>query len=149
MTLEQRISEDIKTAMLARDKQKLDALRAVKSAILLAKTQKGKATELDEAAEIKILKQLIKQRQDSATLYQAQHRDDLYREEKAQLDIIQTYLPQMLTDEEIETAVRQIVADNGFNSMKDMGKAMAMANQLFAGRADNRKVSETVKRLLS
>lgn len=149
MALEQHINDDIKAAMLSRDKQRLDALRAVKSAILLAKTQKGAATELDEIAEIKILKQLIKQRQDAADLYHAQHRDDLYREEKAQLDIIQTYLPQMLSDEEIEKAVQKIVADNGFNSMKDMGKAMGLAGKMFAGRADNRKVSEIVRQLLS
>lgn len=149
MTLEQRINEDIKAAMLARDKQKLDALRAVKSAILVVKTQKGASAELDEATEIKILKQLVKQRQDSADLYKTQHREDLYLEEKMQLDIIKTYLPQMLTDEEIEVTVRQIIENNGFDSMKDMGKTMNMANKLFAGKADNRKVSEIVKRLLS
>lgn len=149
MTLEQRINDDIKAAMLARDKQKLNALRAVKSAILLAKTQKGASADLDETTEIKILKQLVKQRQDSADLYKTQHRDDLYQEEKTQLDIIKIYLPQMLSDEEIETSVKQIIADNEFSSMKDMGKTMSVANKLFAGRADNRKVSEIVKRLLS
>ena len=149
MTLEQRISEDIKAAMLAKEKQKLNALRAIKSAIMLAKTQKGAAEELDEMGEIKILKQLVKQRQDSAELYKSQNRDDLYQEEKAQLEIIEAYLPKMLSDEEVEATIKQIITDGGFNSMKDMGKVMGQANKIFAGKADNRKVSELVKRLLS
>ena len=135
--------------MLARESQKLNALRAVKSAILLAKTQKGGGSELNEEAEIKILKQLVKQRQDSAEMYQQQNRQDLYEEEKFQLEIIQTYLPQMLSEEEIEKVVRQIIADTGSTSMTDMGKVMGMASKTFAGKADNKVVSDMVKRLLS
>lgn len=149
MSLEQRINEDIKAAMLAREKDKLNALRAVKSAILLAKTQKGAAEDLTEEGEIKILKQLVKQRQDSAEMYKAQNRDDLYQEEKFQLDIIQTYLPQMMSEEEIEATLKQIIADNGFAGMKDMGKVMGQATKAFAGKADNKMVSDIVKRLLS
>lgn len=149
MSLEQKINEDIKAAMLAREKEKLNALRAVKSAILLAKTQKGASEELDEEGEIKILKQLVKQRQDSAEMYKAQNREDLYQEEKAQLDIISTYLPKMMSDEEVEAAIQKIIADNGFAGMKDMGKVMGQATKVFAGKADNKKVSEIVKRLLS
>lgn len=149
MTLEQRINEDIKAAMLAREKEKLNALRAVKSAILLAKTQKGGSDELNEEAEIKLLKQLVKQRQDSAEMYKAQNREDLYAEEKCQLDVISTYLPQMMSEEEVESTLKQIIADNGFAGMKDMGKVMGMATKTFAGKADNKMVSEIVKRLLA
>lgn len=149
MTLEQRINEDIKAAMLAREKEKLNALRAIKSAILLAKTQKGGSDELNEEAEIKLLKQLVKQRQDSAEMYKAQNREDLYQEEKSQLDVINLYLPQMMSGEEVEATLKQIIADNGFAGMKDMGKVMGQATKTFAGKADNKMVSEIVKRLLS
>ncbi len=149
MTLEERINEDIKAAMLAREKEKLNALRAIKSAILLAKTSKGAADTMSEEAEIKLLKQLVKQRQDSAAIYKEQNRDDLYQEEKAQLDVIAAYLPQMLSEEEIEATLKQIITDNGFAGMKDMGKVMGMATKAFAGKADNKTVSDIVKRLLA
>lgn len=149
MTLEERINEDIKAAMLAREKEKLNALRAIKSAILLAKTSKGAADTMSEEAEIKLLKQLVKQRQDSAAIYKEQNRDDLYQEEKAQLEVIAAYLPQMMSEEEIETTLKQIIADNGFAGMKDMGKVMGMATKAFAGKADNKTVSDIVKRLLA
>ena len=149
MTLEERINEDIKAAMLAREKEKLNALRAIKSAILLAKTSKGAADTMNEEAEIKLLKQLVKQRQDSAAIYKEQNRDDLYQEEKAQLDVIAAYLPQMMSEEEIEATLKQIITDNGFAGMKDMGKVMGMATKAFAGKADNKMVSDIVKRLLA
>ena len=149
MTLEERINEDIKRAMLAREKEKLNALRAIKSAILLAKTSKGAADTMSEEAEIKLLKQLVKQRQDSAAIYKEQNRDDLYQEEMAQLDVIAAYLPQMMSEEEIEATLKQIIADNGFAGMKDMGKVMGMATKAFAGKADNKTVSDIVKRLLA
>ena len=149
MTLEERINEDIKRAMLAREKEKLNALRAIKSAILLAKTSKGASDTLSEEAEIKLLKQLVKQRQDSAAIYKEHHRDDLYQEEKVQLDVIAAYLPQMMSEEEIEATLKQIIADNGFAGMKDMGKVMGMATKAFAGKADNKTVSDIVKRLLA
>ena len=149
MALEQKINEDIKAAMLARESQKLNALRAVKSAILLAKTQKGGAGDLDEESEIKILKQLVKQRQESAETYKAQNREDLAAEEQYQLDIIKNYLPQMLSEEEVEATLKGIIADNGFSGMKDMGKVMGMATKTFAGKADNKLVSDIVKRLLA
>lgn len=149
MSLEQRINDDIKAAMLAREKQKLEALRAVKSAILLAKTQKSAGEEIDEEGEIKILKQLVKQRQDSAEMYKQQNRQDLYEEEKFQLDVINAYLPQMMSEEEIEATVKQIIADGGFAGMKDMGKVMGQATKAFAGKADNKMVSDVVKRLLA
>ena len=149
MSLEQKINDDIKAAMLAKEKEKLNALRAIKSAILLAKTSKGAADTMSEEAEIKLLKQLVKQRQDSAAIYKEQNRDDLYQEEKAQLDVIAAYLPQMMSEEEIEATLKQIITDNGFAGMKDMGKVMGMATKAFAGKADNKTVSDIVKRLLA
>ena len=149
MTLEERINEDIKRAMLAREKEKLNALRAIKSAILLAKTSKGASDTLSEEAEIKLLKQLVKQRQDSAAIYKEQNRDDLYQEEKVQLDVIAAYLPQMMSEEEIEATLKQIIADNGFAGMKDMGKVMGIASKQMAGKADGRAISGIVRRLLS
>lgn len=149
MSLEQRINEDIKAAMLAREKDKLNALRAVKSAILLAKTEKGASEVLDEQAEIKILKQMVKQRQDSADMYKTQNREDLAQEELTQLSYIETYLPKMLSDEEIAATLKQIIADNSFTDIKDMGKVMGLATKAFAGKADNKKVSELLRNLLS
>lgn len=149
MSLENQINGDIKAAMLARDQKKLNALRAVKSAILLAKTQKGGSGELNEAAEIQILKQLVKQRRDAAEMYVAQNREDLADEEKFQTEIISAYLPQMLSEEEITAAIGKIISENGFSGMKDMGKVMGQATKLFAGKADNKTVSEIVKKALS
>lgn len=149
MSLENKINDDIKAAMLARDQKKLAALRAVKSAILLAKTQKGGSGELDEQGEIQILKQLVKQRRDAAEMYAAQNREDLASEEVFQTGIISGYLPEMMGEKEIEDAVALIIAENGFSGMKDMGKVMGVATKAFAGKADNKTVSEIVKRLLS
>ncbi len=149
MSLENVINEDIKVAMLARDSKKLAALRAVKSSILLAKTQKGGSGEIDEQAEIQILKQLVKQRKDAAEMYKAQNREDLYAEEIFQTEIISKYLPGMLSEEEIEVTIKAIISDNGFSGMKDMGKVMGLATKIFAGKADNKTVSELVKKLLS
>ena len=149
MSLENVINEDIKVAMLARDSKKLAALRAVKSSILLAKTQKGGSGEIDEQAEIQILKQLVKQRKDAAEMYKAQNREDLYAEEIFQTEIISKYLPEMLSEEEIEVTIKAIISDNGFSGMKDMGKVMGLATKIFAGKADNKTVSELVKKLLS
>lgn len=149
MNLEQTINNDIKAAMLARESQKLNALRAVKSAILLAKTQKGGGGDLDEESEIKILKQMVKQRQESAETYRAQNREDLAAEEEFQLDVIKAYLPKMLTLEEVEATIKNIISEGGFSGMKDMGKVMGQATKTFAGKADNKTVSDIVKQLLA
>lgn len=149
MSLENKINEDIKAAMLAKDQQKLSALRAVKSAILLAKTQKGGSGELDETAEIQILKQLVKQRKESAEMYASQNREDLAAEERFQTEVINAYLPQMLSEEEITATISKIISENGFAGMKDMGKVMGQATKIFAGKADNKLVSEIVKKALS
>lgn len=148
MSLEERINGDIKAAMLAKERDKLDALRAIKSAILLLKTEKG-AGEITEELEIKTLQKLAKQRKESAETYRAQNRIDLATEEEAQLTIITQYLPQQLSAEEITEVLKQLIAENGISSIRDMGKLMGLATQKFAGQADNKMVSEIVKSLLS
>ena len=148
MSLELRINDDIKAAMLAKEKERLDALRAIKAALLLLKTEKG-AGEITEELELKTLQRLAKQRKESAELYKAQNRDDLYREEITQLDFISQYLPQQMSEEEITTIVKQLIAENNISGIKEMGKLMGLATKAFAGKAGNKAVSEIVKNLLS
>ncbi len=147
MSLEERINADIKSAMLAKEKRKLDALRAVKSAILLLKTN-GSATSISEAEEIACLQKLVKQRKESAQLFKEQNRMDLYEEESFQQSVIEAYLPEQMSQEEIKSALQQIIEQTGASSMKDMGKVMGAAQKAFAGRADNKLVSTMVKELL-
>ena len=148
MSLEQRINEDIKAAMLAKDKERLNALRAVKSAILLLKTEKN-AAEINEEAEWKILHKLAKSRREAAEIYKSQNRNDLYEEEMFQCNVIANYLPQPMSEEEIETAVRELATAHSISSIRDMGKLMGMATRALAGKADNKTVSDMVKRILS
>lgn len=147
MSLEERINADIKSAMLAKEKRKLDALRAVKSAILLLKTN-GSATPISEAEEIACLQKLVKQRKESAQLFKEQNRMDLYEEESFQQSVIEAYLPEQMSQEEIKSALQQIIEQTGASSMKDMGKVMGAAQKAFAGKADNKLVSTMVKELL-
>ncbi|MCQ2272622.1 MAG: GatB/YqeY domain-containing protein [Bacteroidales bacterium] len=149
MSLEQKINEDIKAAMLAKEKERLNALRAIKSAILLLKTEKGGNEEISEAAEMALLQKLVKQRKESAELYKSQNREDLYNEEMSQYEVIVQYLPQQMSEDEIRAAVAKIIADNNISSIKEMGKAMGVASKQLAGKADNKKISEIVKALLS
>ena len=143
MTLEERINADIKAAMLAKDRKKLEALRAVKSAILLLKTD-GSGSEISPEAE-----KLVKQRKESAELYKQQNRLALYEEEAFQQSVIEKYLPEQMSEEEIESKLKEIISQTGASSMKDMGKVMGAAQKAFAGRADNKLVSTIVKRLLA
>lgn len=147
MSLELTINEDIKKAMLAKDKKSLDALRAIKSAILLLKTDKG-GGDITPEIEMSTLQKLVKQRKESAEMYKAQGRTDLYEEEVNQLNIISQYLPAQLSQEEITAKLQSLIAENGLAGMKDMGKLMGMATKAFAGRADNKTVSAIVKTLL-
>ncbi|MBR4301435.1 MAG: GatB/YqeY domain-containing protein [Bacteroidales bacterium] len=150
MSLESQINGDIKTAMLQKDKPALEALRAIKSAILLEKTSKnGTDGELSEAAEIALLQKLVKQRKEAAEIYKGQDRADLYESEMFQAGIIEKYLPKQLSREEIEVEVKNIIAQVGATTAKDMGKVMGAATKHFAGRADNKIVSEIVKSLLA
>ncbi|GAB4315948.1 MAG: GatB/YqeY domain-containing protein [Bacteroidales bacterium] len=149
MALETRINEAIKEAMKERHQQKLNALRAVKSAILLAKTEKGGHQELTEEQEFALLNRLAKQRRDSAELYKKEGRQDLYEEEWFQYQIIETFLPAQLTDEEIEQKLSEIISRLGASSMKDMGKVMGTATKEMAGKADNARIAALVKKLLN
>ena len=149
MSLEQKINDDIKAAMLAKDKMKLEALRAVKSAILLAKTDKGAGGDIAEDAEMKILQKLVKQRRDSAQLYNEQDRADLAEEEQFQLEIIEKYLPAQMSEEDVTAVVVSIIEETGASSMKDMGRVMGMASKKLAGQADNKLISEIVKKKLN
>lgn len=149
MSLEKTINDDIKVAMLAKDKKSLEALRAVKAAILLAKTEKSGSGDIEDDIEMKILQRLVKQRKDSAALYQEQNRNDLAEDELFQLSVIEKYLPEQMSEEEIRKEVQNIISQTGASSMKDMGKVMGMASKSLAGKADNKVVSGIVKELLN
>ena len=148
MSLELKINEDIKQAMLARDKEKLEALRAIKSALLLAKSEKGGDGAVDEDAEIKILQRLVKQRRETAEIYSSKGRQELADVELFQADIIQHYLPEQMSDEELTSIIKGVIAETGATSVKDMGKVMGLAAKKLAGKADNKAISEKVKQLL-
>lgn len=148
MSLEQQINDDIKSAMLSRDPDKLEALRAIKAALLLEKTKEGTTGEIPETVELKMLQKLVKQRKESAEIYQAQNRKDLADAELFQAGIIEKYLPTALSEEEITAKVREIIALTGAATIRDMGKVMGIASKELAGQADNKTVSEIVKRLL-
>lgn len=149
MALEEKINQDIKTAMLAKDNSRLRGLRAVKAALLLAKTEKGSSEILTEEAEIKVLQRLVKQRKESADIYRQQNRDDLYQIEIEEQEVIEGYLPKQLDKAEIETIIKAIITDSDASSVKDMGKVMGLANKALAGKADGKTISEIVKSLLT
>ncbi|TKB97330.1 GatB/YqeY domain-containing protein [Pedobacter cryotolerans] len=143
------IDQEIKQAMLAKDQAKLRGLRAIKAAILLAKTEKGHAEELDQDAEIKILQKLVKQRKESATIYKEQGREDLLLVEQEEIDVISQFLPQQLDQAAIEAVVVRIIAETGATSIKEMGKIMGVANKELAGKADGKLIGEIVKAKLA
>lgn len=144
-----QISDDIKAAMKARDKVRLETLRNIKKVFLEAKTAPGAGDELPDAAALKLLQKLAKQGRESAATYTAQNRPDLAGDELAQVEVIESYLPRALTPEEIEAAVRTIIADTGATTMKDMGRVMGIASKQLAGKADGGAISAIVKRLLA
>ena len=149
MSLQTKIMEALKEAMKAKDTVALESLRAIKSAILLAKTEAGAAEELSEADELKLLQKLVKQRKDSAALYAQQGRNALAEPELAQMAVIEKFLPAQLSEAEVETALRGIINQVGATTPKDMGKVMGVATKQLAGKADGKLISEIVKRLLS
>ncbi len=150
MSLAEKINSDIKSAMLAKDKRKLEALRAIKAGLLLAKTGKDVSSgEIPESVEMQLLQKLVKQRKESAEIYKAQNRSELADEELYQAGIIETYLPQQMSAGEISAAVKEIVEQTGASGMKDMGKVMGAATKKLAGKADNKTISTIVKDLLS
>ncbi len=148
MSLEEKINADIKTAMLAKHEAALRALRAVKSAILLAKTSGG-GSVITEDEEMKILQKLVKQRKESVEIFEKEGRDDLSKGEKDELLVIEKFLPAQMDEATIRTALQKIIADTGASSPSDTGKVMGAASKAFAGKADNRLVAAIVKELLS
>jgi uncharacterized protein len=148
MSLEQQINEDIKAAMLSQDREKLEALRAVKAALLLEKTKEGTTGEIPESIEMSLLQKLVKQRKESAAIYVSKGRQDLADAELSQVAFIEKYLPQPMSLEEITAAVQEYIKQSGATSIRDMGKVMAIASKELAGKADNKTVSELVKKFL-
>ncbi|MBI9055555.1 MAG: GatB/YqeY domain-containing protein [Bacteroidales bacterium] len=149
MSLEEKINQDIKEAMKAKERERLESLRAVKSALLLEKTQKGSSHEISEDAEMKILQKLVKQRKDSAQIYKEQDRSDLADKELAEAGIIEKYLPEQMSDEELTEKVKAIISKVGAQSMADMGKVMGMASKELAGKTDGKAIADKVKALLN
>ena len=149
MSLSERIMDEIKNAMRAKDTVALESLRAVKSAILLAQTETGSKEEISEEEEIKILQRLVKQRKDSANIYMEQGRPDLAAPEVAQAAVIEKFLPAQLSEEEVEAAVAKIIAETGASGMASMGKVMGQVSAELAGKADGKTISTIVKKLLS
>lgn len=148
MSLEIIISEAIKDAMRAKDKLALDALRAVKSQILLLKTE-AKGADVSAEQEIAILQRMIKQRKDSFDQFTAQNRNDLAEVEEAQMKVIEKYLPAQLSAEELEAEMKKIISQTGAESAKDIGKVMGMASKALAGKSDGKSISDMAKKLLS
>ena len=149
MSLQTEIMTAMKAAMKAKDQVALTSLRAIKSAILLAQTESGAKEELTEAEEIKILQKLVKQRKESAAIFEEQDRKDLAEPELAQAEIISQFLPEQLTEEEVEKVVVQVIEETGASSMKDMGMVMGKVNQEIGGQAEGKVISSVVKRHLS
>ena len=149
MTLTDQINQDIKEAMLAKDSKKLEALRAVKSGLLLLKTAKGTSgDEIPEELEMGLLKKLVKQRNESAAIYREKDRIELAEEEEFQAGIIASYLPEQISGDALREIVKEIIAKTGAESMKDMGRVMGTAAKKLAGKADNKEISGIVKELL-
>ena len=149
MSLLNSLNDELKEAMRAKDSLKLEALRAIKSAVLLAKTATAGDVDLTEEEEIKLLQKLVKQRKDSAVIFKEQNRDDLATPEEAQARVIAQFLPDQLSQQEIEQIVDEIVAKTGAQGMKDMGKVMGMASKEMAGKADGKTISTIVKQKLN
>jgi uncharacterized protein YqeY len=148
MSIQNLISEDIKKAMLAREVDKLAALRSVKSAILLEASKDG-SSEISDDIALKIIIKLVKQRKDSAQIYKEQNRPDLESDELKQLKYLEFYLPEQLSNDEIETIVNKIIFDNNASSMKDMGRVMGLASKVLGGKADGKLIAQIVKEKLS
>jgi uncharacterized protein YqeY len=148
MSLEIKINEDIKTAMLAREKDKLEALRAVKSAVLMAKTEKAGGA-IDDETEIKMLQKMVKQRKEAAEIYLSQNRQDMADAELFQASVIEAYLPAQLSAAEIQEVLKGIIAETGASSAKEMGKVMGLASQRLSGKADGKLIAQLVKEMLN
>ncbi|MDL2323256.1 GatB/YqeY domain-containing protein [Bacteroidales bacterium OttesenSCG-928-A17] len=149
MNLFDTVSNDIKAAMLAKDKIRLEALRGTKKEFLEAKTAKGFEGELSDEQAIKIIQKMVKQRKDSAAIYQEQNRPELAEKELAEVAVLEDYLPKQMSPEELEKALKEIIAQVGASSPADMGKVMGVATKALAGKTEGRLISEAVKKLLA
>ncbi|MBK7872505.1 MAG: GatB/YqeY domain-containing protein [Saprospiraceae bacterium] len=147
MALEEKIMQDLKEAMKAKDEVALRSIRAVKAAILLAKTD-GSGKAIDSEREIQILQKLVKQRKESLEIYERENREDLAKKERDEIEIIEKYLPKQLSEAELEEVLKPIIAETGATSIKDLGKVMGIASKQLAGRADGKMISAAVKKLL-
>lgn len=149
MSLAEKINDDIKKTMLARDSRKLEALRAIKAALLIARTGKDAGSgEIPEDIELQLLQRLVKQRKESAEIYKSQNRPDLAEDEQFQSSIIEAYLPEQMSPDELREIVKAIIGQVGATSIKDMGKVMGLASKQLAGKADNKTISLVIKDLL-
>ena len=149
MSLEKNINEQLKEAMKARDEVGLRGLRAIKAAILLAKTAEGAGEELSAEESLKLLQKLVKQRRDSLEIFQKQGRADLAQKEQEEIAVIERFLPRQLATEELEAAVADLIAEAGATSPADLGKVMGLASKKLAGKADGKAIAEVVRRLLT
>lgn len=149
MSLEEKINNDLKTAMLAKDEAGVRGLRAIKAAIIVAKTEKGAGGILAADKELALLQKLVKQRKESIEIFEKENRTDLAQKEKEEVAVIEKYLPAMMSEEEVRAAVQKIIAETGATSQKEMGKVMGAASKAFAGKADNKLVADIVKSLLA
>jgi uncharacterized protein YqeY len=149
MSLEQKIMTDLKAAMIAKDEAALRSLRAVKAAILLAKTAEGSKGELKEEDEVRLLQKLVKQRKDSLDIFRQQNREDLASKEEEEIRVIEKFLPAQMSEEEIRSALSKIIAETGAGSPGDMGKVMGIATKQLAGKADGKTISALVRELLA
>ena len=147
--LSNTIDQEIKKAMLAKDQAQLRGLRAIKAALLLAKTEKGSAEEITEDAEVKIIQKLIKQRRESSDIYKAQGREDLAKIEDEEIEVIGNFLPKQMDKAEVEAVIARLISESGASSVKDMGKVMGLANKELAGKADGKLIAEIVKSQLA
>ncbi|HLV46418.1 MAG TPA: GatB/YqeY domain-containing protein [Flavobacterium sp.] len=148
MSLQTQITEALKTAMKSKDQVALEALRAIKSELLLVQTS-GSDAGISEQEEVKILQKLVKQRKESADVFTAQNRPDLAEPELAQIKVIEQFLPEQMSEREVEQIIAQIIAEGSFSGMQDMGKVMGLANAKLAGAADGKTISTVVKKLLT
>ena len=149
MSLEITINQDIKTAMLAKNDSALRGLRAIKSALIIARTEKGALDILTEEVEIKVLQKLVKQRKESADIYKSQNREDLYQIEADEIEVIEKYLPKQMNQDDLNTYIKGLITQLNVTSVKEMGKIMGLANKELSGKADGKAISETIKSLLS
>lgn len=147
MTLEEKINSDLMVAMKTKDQINLRGIRAIKAAILLAKTD-GSGEELNPEKEIKLLQKLVKQRKDSLEIFEKQNREDLASKEREEIEVIEKYLPKQMDESELKGIIQQIIAQTGASSMSDMGKVMGLASKQLAGKADGKTISSMVKNLL-